>query len=150
GKMHACGHDGHTAIGLAVAKMMAVHRDQLVGRIKFVFQPAEETGEGAKAMISDGVLSDPTPQISLGLHLWNSLPVGEVSLTPGPVMASADIWQITVRGVGGHAALPEQTRDPIVAGAAIIITLQTIVSRNLSALDAGVVSVTTIRGGDAL
>ena len=101
-------------------------------------------------MINDGVLLDPTPQISVGLHLWNNLPVGEVGLTPGPVMASADIWKITVRGEGGHGALPEQTRDPIVAGAAIIGALQTIVSRNVSALEAAVVSATMFHGGDAM
>ena len=150
GKMHACGHDGHTAIGLAVAKMMTAHRDQIAGRIKFVFQPAEESGEGATAMINDGVLSNPTPQISIGMHLWNDMPVGDVVLTPGPVMTSSDVWKITVRGAGGHAARPEQTHDPVLAAGTILVALQSIVSRNVSALDAAVVSATTIHGGEAI
>jgi amidohydrolase len=149
GKMHACGHDGHTAIGLAVAKMLVAHRDQIAGRVKFVFQPAEETGEGAYAMIRDGALLDPAPQVSVGLHLWNNLPVGEVGLTSGPIMSSCDVWKIIVRGAGGHGALPEQTHDPIIAGAAIISALQTIVSRNVSALDTAVITAGMFHGGEA-
>ena len=89
GKMHACGHDGHTAIGLAVAHMLSEQRGSIAGRVKFVFQPAEEIAAGAQAMVDDGALANPTPEVSLGLHLWNDLPLGEVSLTDGPAMAGA-------------------------------------------------------------
>lgn len=149
GKMHACGHDGHTAIGLTVARMLAGQREKIAGRIKFVFQPAEEIGQGAFAMVADGVMDNPKPEISLGLHLWNDLPLGEVSLTPGPAMASADTWKLTLRGAGGHGASPHQTRDPIVAGAQIVTVLQTIVSRNVPPLETAVVSATRFRAGDA-
>jgi amidohydrolase len=149
GKMHACGHDGHMAIGLALAKLFAAQREQMAGRIKFVFQPAEELAQGAAAMIKDGVLDDPKPSVSLGLHLWNDMPVGQVGITSGPMMTGADTFTIKIRGSGGHGALPEQTRDPIVAGAQIINALQTIVSRNVSGLDSAVVSVTTFHAGDA-
>jgi amidohydrolase len=149
GKMHACGHDGHTAIGLAVAKMLVAHRDRLHGRVKFVFQPAEEIARGAQAMIDDGALVSPAPQVSLGLHLWNDLPVGEVSITEGSAMAGAAEWEIRVHGSGAHGAMPNQGRDPIVCGAQIVGALQTIVSRNISALDTAVISVTVFKAGDA-
>jgi amidohydrolase len=149
GKMHACGHDGHTSIGLAVAKMLTAHRAQIAGRIKFVFQPAEETGKGAPAMIKDGVLDTPVPTVALGLHLWNAMPVGYIGVTGGPTMAGANDFYITIRGKGGHGAIPEETHDPIVAGAQIVNALQTIVSRNVSALDTAVVSVCTFHAGHA-
>ncbi len=149
GKMHACGHDGHTAIGLGVAKLLMANRDKIAGRIKFVFQPAEEIARGAQAMIDDGVLQNPAPQVSLGLHLWNDLPLGNVAVVDGPMMAGADVIKITIKGSGGHAALPEQTHDPIVAGAQIISALQTIVSRNVSGVDTAVVSITMFHAGDA-
>ena len=149
GVMHACGHDGHVTVGLSVARMLSQHRDQLAGRLKFVFQPAEEIGQGAAAMIADGVLSDPRPDYSLGLHLWNQTPVGLVAVEPGPVMAAADFWTCIVTGKGGHGAAPHQTHDPIIAVAQIISTLQTIVARNLDALESGVISVGRIQGGDA-
>jgi amidohydrolase len=147
GKMHACGHDGHTAIGLAVAKLLVARRDQLAGRVKFVFQPAEEIAQGAMAMIDDGVLESPQPQVALGLHLWNELPVGFVGLVDGPMMASANTFEITVRGRGGHGAMPDQTRDPILAGAHIVTALQSIVSRNVSGLDTAALSVCTFNAG---
>ncbi|MBX3085741.1 MAG: amidohydrolase [Anaerolineae bacterium] len=149
GKMHACGHDGHTAIGLTVAKMLAAHRDQLKGRVKFVFQPAEEIAQGAKAMIEDGVLLSPAPQVSLGLHLWNDLPVGEVSITDGSAMAGSGIWELTIKGFGAHGASPHQGRDPIVCGSLIVNAFQTIISRNVSALDTAVISATMFKAGDA-
>jgi amidohydrolase len=149
GKMHACGHDGHTAIALGVATLLAQHRDQLAGRIKFVFQPAEEIAAGAKAMVADGVLSDPRPSASLGLHLWNTLPVGHISLVDGPQMASASNFRIALTGRGGHGATPMLTADPVVCGAQIITALQTIVSRNVDPLDTAVVSVTQMHTGDA-
>ncbi len=149
GKMHACGHDGHTAIGLGVARLLNGHRDQIAGRVKFLFQPAEEIARGAQAMIDDGALLNPAPEVSLGLHLWSGLPVGEVAVTDGPTMAGADLFKIILRGSGGHAATPDLTRDPVIAGAHIVTALQTIVSRNVSALDTAVVSVSMFHAGDA-
>jgi amidohydrolase len=149
GKMHACGHDGHTTIALAVAELLSACRSQITGRVKFVFQPAEELGRGAAAMIADGVLREPVPDVALGLHLWNDSPVGSVVLTDGPMMAAAGDFSIHVTGHGGHGALPHQARDPIVAANHIVLALQTIVSRNLSPLDAGVVSVTEFKAGDS-
>ncbi len=148
GKMHACGHDGHTAIGLGVARLLSANRDKLAGHIKFLFQPAEEIARGAQAMIDDGALLNPAPQVSLGLHLWNDVPLGQVALTDGPAMAGADVLKITIKGSSGHAAIPEQTRDPIVAGAQIVSALQTIVSRNVSGLDTAVVSISMFHAGD--
>ncbi|MBL8119606.1 MAG: amidohydrolase [Anaerolineae bacterium] len=149
GKMHACGHDGHTAIGLGVAKIFAGQRDKIAGRIKFVFQPAEEVVGGAKAMIQDGVLGDPRPDVTLGLHLWNSMPIGKVALADGPVMAGSSVFTIRITGKGGHAALPHTTIDPVACAAQMVSALQTIVSRNVPALDSAVVSVTQLMAGTA-
>jgi amidohydrolase len=147
GKMHACGHDGHTAIGLAVAKMLGARRDQLAGRVKFVFQPAEEIAQGAMAMIDDGVLQSPAPQVALGLHLWNEMPVGSVGLVDGAMMASANTFEINLHGRGGHGAMPDQTRDPLFAGAQLVTALQSIVSRNVSGLDTAALSVCSFNAG---
>jgi amidohydrolase len=149
GKMHACGHDGHTSIGLAVAKMLSQYRAQIKGRVKFVFQPAEEIGEGALAMIADGVLENPRPDYSIGLHLWNELPVGMVGVTAGPSMAAADIWKCVLTGYGGHGAQPQKTHDPIVAAAQAVTALQAVVSRNVDPLDTAVISVCSIHAGEA-
>jgi amidohydrolase len=148
-RMHACGHDAHTAIGLAVVKMLSAHRGEMQGRVKFIFQPAEEIGQGALAMIKDGVLDDPIPAVSLGLHVWNELPVGEIGLTPGGAMAGANVFSVEITGRGGHAAIPNQTIDPVMAMAQIISALQSIVSRNVAPLDTAVVSVTRVQAGDA-
>jgi amidohydrolase len=149
GVMHACGHDGHTTIALAVARMLSQRRHEMSGRIKFVFQPAEEIGKGAQAMIDDGVLRDPRPDVSLGLHLWNELPVGTVGVTSGPCMSAADIWHCVISGSGGHGAQPSLTRDPVVAAAQVIVALQTIVSRNVDPLDTAVVTVGSLHSGEA-
>lgn len=154
GTMHACGHDGHTAIGLTVAKMLHTHRDQLAGTVKFVFQPAEEgtCGEeigGNEMMIREGVLGNPTPDLALSLHLWNEKPLGWVHVAAGPVMAGAEEFKITVTGAGGHAAIPHQTVDPVLAASQIVTALQSITSRNVAPLGAAVVSVTMIHAGDA-
>lgn len=147
GKMHACGHDGHTAIALAVVKMLAAQRDQLAGRVKFVFQPAEEIGRGAHAMIKDGALNAPEPVVSLGLHLWNDMPVGQVAITEGPAMASANNFDLRIKGRGGHGAMPFLAHDPIVAGSQIVNALQTIVSRSVDGLDTAVVSTCGFHAG---
>ncbi len=148
-KMHACGHDGHTAIGLGVAKVLAEHRDQIVGRIKFVFQPAEEIGLGAQAMVQDGALIDPRPDVTLGLHLWNSMPVGVVGAADGPVMAGSSNFHVVITGKGGHAASPHVAIDPVVCAAHLITALQTIVSRTIDPFDTAVISVAQVRAGDA-
>jgi amidohydrolase len=149
GVMHACGHDGHVAVGLAVARMLAGRRADLAGTLKFVFQPAEEGQGGAQAMLADGVLENPRPDRALALHLWNELPVGTLAINPGALMAGADRFSIYLEGKGGHGALPNQSVDPVLAAAQVVSALQSVVSRNLSPLEAGVVSVTTLRAGDA-
>lgn len=149
GVMHACGHDGHTAVGLAVARMFAELQERLAGKLKFVFQPAEETMVGALAMIADGVLEDPVPERALGFHLITDKPVGWVAATTGPMMAAGGKLAITLRGHGAHGALPHQGKDPIVAAAQIVSILQTVVSRNVNSKDSAVVSITAIHGGEA-
>ncbi|MGH2461209.1 MAG: M20 metallopeptidase family protein, partial [Chloroflexota bacterium] len=132
GVMHACGHDAHTAILLGVARVLADHRQQILGTVKFMFQPAEEGGAGALRMIEDGVLDAPTVDAAFGLHVDTERYVGQVALRPGLAMASSDRFTITVHGKGGHAASPHRTVDPIVVGAQIVTALQTIVSREVS------------------
>jgi amidohydrolase len=154
GVMHACGHDGHTAIGLTVAKILHARREQLAGTIKFCFQPSEEgtNGEdvgGAEMMIRDGVLGDPRVDMALALHLWNEEPLGWLGIGGGPMMAGADLFTIKVTGKGGHGAVPHATIDPIIASAHIITAIQTIVSRNVAPLDTAVVSVTNVHSGTA-
>ena len=149
GKMHACGHDCHTAVGLSVAKILAAQRDKLPGTIKFVFQPAEEMGGGAESMIEDGVLKNPSPDFSLGMHVWNEMPVGSYGLTPGPSMSGAEIFTIKLTGKGGHGAHPQSTQDPILAAAHIITALQSIVSRNVDPLETAVISVCEVHSGTA-
>ena len=153
GKMHACGHDGHTAIGLTVAKMLHAQRAELAGTVKFVFQPAEEgtCGEeigGAEMMMREGVLENPKPDLALALHLWNEKPFGWVHAAGGAVMAGAEHFKITVTGRGGHGAIPHQTVDPLLAASQIVTALQSITSRNVAPLQAAVVSVTMIHGGE--
>jgi amidohydrolase len=150
--MHACGHDGHTAIGLTVARMLHAHRDELAGAIKFCFQPSEEgtNGEetgGNELMIREGVLDAPNVDLTLALHLWNEKPLGWVSVAQGPVMAGAEIFTVQVTGRGGHGAIPDKAVDPVVAAAQMVSAFQTIVSRNISPLDTAVVSVTNLHGG---
>jgi amidohydrolase len=149
GLMHACGHDGHMAIGLGVATLMARRREEMNGALKLIFQPGEEGMDGARLMIDEGVLEDPRPDVFLAVHVWNNLPVGTIDVTPGPVMAAADEWACTVRGKGGHGAMPHQTVDPVVAAAQVVTALQTIVSRNVSPQETAVVTVGTVHGGDA-
>ncbi|MFZ6027614.1 MAG: M20 metallopeptidase family protein [Chloroflexota bacterium] len=149
GVMHACGHDGHTAIGLTVARMLVDTREAWSGTVKFVFQPAEEGMGGAPCMIADGVLENPRPDLAVGLHLWNDKPVGWLGIAGGPVMAAAEIFRLRVTGKGGHGAAPHQAIDPVLAAAQIVTALQGIVSRNVSPLDTAVITVATIHGGEA-
>ena len=149
GVMHACGHDGHVAIGLTAAKLLASHRNEVRGVVKFVFQPAEEGLGGASGMISEGVLENPKPDYCLALHLWNEKPVGWVSIVPGPLMAGAELFQVVIQGKGGHGALPHQTHDPVIAATQIVSALQSVISRNVSPLQTAVISVTYFHAGDA-
>ena len=147
GKMHACGHDGHVAIGLEVARRLA--RVPLAGALKLAFQPAEEIAGGAKAMIAAGVLDAPRVDAVFGIHLWNDLPVGTIGLMAGPVMASVDEFEISVLGRGGHAAAPHQTVDPVLVAAHLVTALQSLVSRRRNPFEEGVVSVTEMSAGHA-
>ncbi len=154
GVMHACGHDGHTAIGLTVARLLHAHRADWAGTVKFVFQPAEEgpcgqeTG-GNEAMLREGLLSNPKPDLALALHLWNEQPLGWIHAAAGPIMAGAEEFKITVTGQGGHGALPHRTADPLLAACQIVTALQSVVSRNVAPLEAAVVSVTMLHAGQA-
>lgn len=148
GVMHACGHDAHMAIGLGVATLAARHRAEMSGTLKLVFQPGEEACTGAVRMIEAGVLEDPSPDVVLAAHVWNDNPVGTIAVAPGPMMAASAEWICTIRGRGGHGALPHQAVDPIVIAAQMVTALQTIVSRNVSPLETAVLTVGAIRGGD--
>ncbi len=145
GKMHACGHDGHVAIGLAVAERLS--RSSLASRFRFLFQPAEEGAGGAEACLTDGVLEGVAG--AFGLHLWNQLPVGKIGVNRGALLAAVDEFAIEVEGRGGHGASPHETADPIVAAARIIEALQSVVSREISPLDSAVVTIGSVHGGTA-
>jgi amidohydrolase len=147
--MHACGHDGHTAIGLAVARLLYKYKDQFNGTIKLVFQPAEEGLGGAEMMVKEGVLENPRPDYSLGLHVWNESPIGEILITTGSAMAGAEFFNVKIKGKGAHAALPHMGHDPIVAAAQIVTALQSITTRNVDPLQSAVLTVTAVNGGTA-
>lgn len=149
GLMHACGHDAHVAIALAVARRLAEERDSLGGNVKFAFQPAEEGGNGAVAMIEDGVLENPPVSAAVGLHVWNNLPVGQVGIHAGAMMAAVDDFEVVIQGRGGHAASPHQTVDAVLVAAQVVTALQTVVSRNVSPLDSAVVTIGKIVAGSA-
>ena len=149
GVMHACGHDGHTAIGMGVAQLLTRHRDELKGRVKLVFQPAEEGLGGAMAMIEDGALDAPQPTAAYGLHLWSRLPYNQVVVQPGPLWAAADIFTLTVHGKGGHGATPHDTIDATLVACQLVVALQTIVSRNANPSDTAVVTVGSFQSGSA-
>jgi amidohydrolase len=149
GVMHACGHDAHIAIGLAVARQVISERDRLAGNIKFAFQPAEEGGNGAVAMIEDGVLDAPRVTAAVGLHVWNNMPVGAAGIYAGPMMAAVDEFELVINGRGGHGAMPHQTVDAIVTASQIVTALQTVVSRNVAPLDSAVVTVGKFIAGTA-
>jgi len=149
GVMHACGHDGHTAIGLGVARILKAHQDEISGSVKLVFQPAEEGMGGADLMVEEGVLENPRPDYSLALHLWNGEPLGWMAISPGPVMAAAESFKIRITGKGGHAALPNHAIDPVLAAAHVISALQSVVARNVDPVETAVVSVANLHGGSS-
>ncbi|BAY60943.1 N-acyl-L-amino acid amidohydrolase [Calothrix brevissima NIES-22] len=149
GVMHACGHDGHTAIALGTAYYLQQHRDDFAGTVKIIFQPAEEGPGGAKPMIETGVLKNPDVDAIIGLHLWNNLPLGTVGVRPGALMAAVELFDCTIRGKGGHGAIPHQTVDSIVVAAQIVNALQTIVARNVNPIDSAVVTVGALHAGTA-
>ena len=149
GVMHACGHDGHVAIGMGVATLLARHRHELSGSVKFVFQPAEEGMGGAVEMVKAGALKNPRPDVALGLHIFSSLPSGVVNVGDGPVMAAAERFRLIVKGKGGHGAAPHETVDAVVVTSHIVTALQTVVSRNTSPAEVAVVSVGSFHAGTA-
>src|ERR1051326_8106413 len=148
GAHHACGHDGHTAILLCVAELLSARRRDLPGSVVFAFQPAEEKVGGAEGMIRDRIL-EPMPDACFGLHLWNEMEVGQVDVRPGPVFASADAFSVALASPGGHAAMPHQAPDPVLASAELILAFQPLISRETPPLQPAVLTIGSIHGGSA-
>ncbi|WP_017652103.1 M20 metallopeptidase family protein [Fortiea contorta] len=147
GVMHACGHDGHTAIALGTAYYLQQHRHDFGGTVKIIFQPAEEGPGGAKPMIEAGVLKNPDVDAIIGLHLWNNLPLGTAGVRSGALMAAVESFNCQILGKGGHGAMPHQTIDAVVVAAQIVNALQSIVARNVNPIDSAVVTVGELHAG---
>ena len=145
GVMHACGHDGHTAMGATAARILA--RRRLPGRVRMIFQPAEEGEGGAQGMVAEGVMDG--VDLALGIHLWNEMPVGTIGVKAGPLMAAVDRLRIVIHGRGGHGAKPHRSADPVVAAAHVVTALQSVVSREVSPVQPAVVTIGAIHGGQA-
>lgn len=148
GLMHACGHDGHTAIALGIARYLSQQRD-FAGTVKIIFQPAEEGPGGAKPMIEAGVLKQPDVDAIIGLHLWNYLPSGTIGVRAGALMAAVECFRCTILGKGGHGAIPQSTIDSVLVSAQIVTLLQSIVARNVDPLESAVVTVGELHAGTA-
>lgn len=149
GVMHACGHDGHTAIALGTAYYLSQHQEDFAGTVKIIFQPAEEGPGGAKPMIEAGVLKNPDVDAIIGLHLWNNLPLGTVGVRSGALMAAVELFDLKIKGKGGHGAMPHQTVDAILVASQVVNALQTIVARNVDPIDSAVVTVGEFHAGSA-
>ena len=149
GRMHACGHDCHTAMLLGAARILKENESQLPGVVKLLFQPAEEDGAGGEKMCQEGALESPEVQRIFGIHVWPWLSTGSITGRSGTFLAATSNLRIILRGQGGHAAMPHRTIDPIVTGGKLIVELQTLISRELDPLKPGVVSITAVNGGEA-
>jgi len=147
GRMHACGHDAHVAIGLAVAERLAARREELPGEVRYVFQPAEEGLGGARLMVEEGVLEG--VDAAMGLHVWLGLPTGTVGVVDGPQMAGSQEFSVRIQGRGGHGAMPHETVDALLAASQFVVALQSVVSRNVSPMDTAVVTVGSLNAGTA-